>query len=128
MDNSKLKFNIRHADQFGNNYNEIEFWSKMRRLVGIAGHKIVYNALLLYYVLTSHNVPVKYKSAIIGALGYLILPTDFIPDFLVGIGYTDDLTALLAVVKMVADCITPEIETAAEEKTNELFGTSINKK
>mgnify|MGYP003508487535 CR=1 FL=1 len=56
------------------------------------------------------STPLDTKALIIGALGYLILPVDLIPDFIPVAGYADDLEALLAVVKMCKEHITPEIE------------------
>lgn len=124
MDNSNLKFTPQNAEKFGSHYNEPDFWKKLRSLAGKAGRKVAYNALLLYYVLTSQDVPVRYKGIIIGALGYLILPIDFIPDFIPVAGFTDDLAALLTAVKMVADSVAPEIEQKAKEKVEEMFGSN----
>lgn len=121
-DNGNLKFTPENAEKFGSNYNEPDFWKKLKSLAGKAGRKVAYNALLLYYVLTSRDVPVRFKGIIIGALGYLILPIDLIPDFIPVAGFTDDLAALVTVVKMVSDCVDPEIERKANEKVEELFG------
>lgn len=121
-DNGNLKFSVDNAERFGGNYNEPDFWKKLKSLAGKAGRKVAYNALLLYYVLTSRDVPVRFKGIIIGALGYLILPIDLIPDFIPVAGFTDDLAALVAVVKMVSDCVDAEIERKAKEKVEELFG------
>lgn len=121
-DNGNLKFSVENAEKFGSNYNEPDFWKKLKSLAGKAGRKVAYNALLLYYVLTSRDVPVRYKGIIIGALGYLILPIDLIPDFIPVAGFTDDLAALLTALKMVSDCVDAEIERKAKEKVEELFG------
>ena len=59
---------------------------------------------------------------IIGALGYLILPTDLIPDLLPAVGYADDLSALIAVFNRVKINITDEIKEKARQKTIELMG------
>lgn len=122
MDNSNLKFTVDNAERFGGNYNEPDFWKKLKSLAGKAGRKVAYNALLLYYVLTSRDVPVRFKGIIIGALGYLILPIDLIPDFIPVAGFTDDLAALVTVAKMVSDCVDSELERKAKEKVEELFG------
>ena len=101
---------------YGKHYNESAFWSKVASL----GKKVLKPALLLYYVMKSPDVPFEIKSAIVGALGYLILPLDLIPDVIPVAGYTDDFAALMAVVKMCDDYITPEIKKQVEEKLNEL--------
>ena len=36
------------------------------------------------------------RATLLGALAYFILPFDAIPDFLLGLGYTDDAAVLLA--------------------------------
>ena len=101
---------------YGKHYNESAFWAKVKSL----GKKVLKPALLLYYVMKSPDVPFTIKTAIVGALGYLILPLDLIPDVIPVAGYTDDFAALMAVVKMCDDYITPEIEEQVEEKLNEL--------
>ncbi len=91
---------------YGDNYSDSGFWNKVKKL----GKKVLKPALQLYYVMKEPSTPFDTKSLIIGALGYLILPIDLIPDFIPVGGYTDDLAALLAVVKMCKEHITPEIE------------------
>ena len=36
------------------------------------------------------------RATLFGALAYFVLPFDIIPDFLLGLGYTDDAAVLLA--------------------------------
>lgn len=91
---------------YGDNYSDSGFWNKVKKL----GKKVLKPALQLYYVMKESSTPLDTKALIIGALGYLILPVDLIPDFIPAAGYTDDLAALLAVVKMCKEHITPEIE------------------
>ncbi len=82
--------------------------------------------LLLYYTLQKPNVPKKVKATIIGALGYFILPLDLIPDFLVGIGYTDDLGALGLALFQVAMYIDDDIKSKARLKLTEWFGNKVD--
>ena len=100
---------------YGKNYSDSGFWSKAKKL----GKNVLKPALQLYYVLKEPSTPLEKKSLIIGALGYLILPIDLIPDFIPVAGYTDDLAALLAVVKMCKDHITPEIERKVKKSLGE---------
>ena len=102
-------------------YSDSKFWTKVKALVKHAGKKIVYDALLLYYVLISPEVPYAQKSIIIGALGYLICPIDLIPDLIPVVGYTDDLAALAAAIAAVKSNITPAIEERAKNKVISLF-------
>lgn len=97
---------ISELSDYGDNYSDSGFWNKVKKL----GKKVLKPALQLYYVMKESSTPLDTKGLIIGALGYLILPIDLIPDFIPAAGYTDDLAALLAVVKMCKEHITPEIE------------------
>ncbi|MCQ2275125.1 MAG: DUF1232 domain-containing protein [Bacteroidales bacterium] len=116
------KFSIENADKFGKYYSDDNFWAKVKKIASKAGRQIIQPALELYYVLLSQDVPIKSKGIIIGALGYLILPTDLIPDFIPILGFGDDATALALALKMVSDNVTPEIKAKAEAKANEIFG------
>ncbi|MBP5134600.1 MAG: DUF1232 domain-containing protein [Paludibacteraceae bacterium] len=103
-------------------YSESGFWKKLGKVAIVAGSRLIYCALLLYYVLKSPDVLIKDKAMIIGALGYFILPVDLIPDFIPVAGYADDMAALVACYNAVKDNVTPEIEQQAQEKLADWFG------
>lgn len=107
--------------KFRGKYTEDGFWSKITKVARKAGTKVVYAAMLLYYVMLDENIPRKEKMIVIGALGYFIFPLDAIPDF-IPMGFTDDLVALMYALKMVYDSITPEIEAKAKAKVYDMFG------
>ena len=94
--------------QYQGNYSEQAFWDKLKRIASKAGAKVVYYALVLFYTLTDPATPPKYKAVIAGALGYLILPLDLLPDFLPFAGLADDWAALIAAVSYVFTSITPQ--------------------
>jgi uncharacterized membrane protein YkvA (DUF1232 family) len=102
-------------------YSVPAFWNKLGRIICTAGHKTVLSALTLFYCLQDRDTPKWAKGVIIGALGYLILPTDVIPDVLPGIGYTDDWGALVAALATVAAYIKDEHKTAARARFHRLF-------
>ena len=87
-------------------YSESGFWKKLGKVAIVAGSRLIYCALLLYYVLKSPDVLIKDKAMIIGALGYFILPVDLIPDFIPVAGYADDMAALVACYNAVKDNVT----------------------
>ena len=109
--------------KYAKHYDENELWEKLRKFGRKAGIKVTYAALLLYYVLKNPATSGKDRAKIIGALGYFILPIDLIPDFIPGTGFADDLLALLYVVKVLHDSITPEIKAKAQAKCNDYFKT-----
>lgn len=106
--------------EYQDEFTEPKFWDKITEVAKIAGRTVILNALILYYLLMDPDVPIRYKTIIIGALGYFILPLDAVPDFVPG-GYVDDAGALVAVIKMLNMSITPQIREKAEDKLAEWF-------
>jgi uncharacterized membrane protein YkvA (DUF1232 family) len=109
-------------EKYQEHYSEPKFAGKLVKVAKSAGRKMVYAALLLYYVLKSPSVKKGDKTTIIGALGYFILPLDILPDFIPMVGFTDDLSAILLALHAVWKNITPEIKAMAAAKASELFG------
>ena len=105
-----------NVEVYSDNYSESGLWSLLKK----AGAVVIDPALKLYYVLQDDNTPMKYKTIIMGALGYLILPMDLIPDFTPIFGFTDDAAALYAVIKTVGECITPEVLKKVKDKKKDL--------
>jgi uncharacterized membrane protein YkvA (DUF1232 family) len=101
-------------------YSESELWKKIGEVAKMAGLRVIYYVLLLYYSLQSDTVTLKEKALIIGALGYFILPVDLVPDFIIGLGYGDDAAALVAVVKMLEN-LNDDIKSQAKNKLREWF-------
>ena len=112
--------------KYQKHYSESDFWLKMGTLAKKAGFKLTYYALTLYYTLTDPATPARYKAVIAGALGYMILPVDLVPDFLPFAGLADDWAALVAAITYVASAITPAIKARAREKTEEWFGPLVD--
>ena len=112
---------LENYDRYQKYFSDNQFWGKLKSLARRAGVKIAYAALLLYYVLRNPGTPRADRTKILGALGYLLLPMDLIPDFLPMAGYTDDLAALTWALYSVAKNITPEVKIQAREKMGEWF-------
>lgn len=105
-------------------YSEKGFASKLAKVARKAGLKVVYATLLLYYALNSPQISTKDKGIIYGALGYFILPFDFIHDYLPFVGFTDDFAALAWAISKVVRNITPEVKLCAREKVAQWFTLS----
>jgi uncharacterized membrane protein YkvA (DUF1232 family) len=110
------------STKYRNHYSDGSFWDKLKRYSKVAGMKVVYPALLLQYMMKSDDVPLKAKLILSAALGYFILPIDFIPDFAPLIGFTDDLGVLLLIIRQMAVYLTPEIREKAREHVRKWFG------
>jgi len=108
-------------DKYQKNYSDDQFWGKLKKVARKAGAKLVYCALLLFYVLKNPATPRADRAKILGALGYFILPLDIIPDFIPIAGFSDDLAALMWGIYSVATNITPEVRLQAKEKLVQWF-------
>ncbi|MDO8927586.1 MAG: YkvA family protein [Bacteroidota bacterium] len=110
------------SGKYRQHYTESTLWEKLSRTAKSAGMKVVYPVLLLQYLMKSDDVSLKTKLIISAALGYFILPIDFIPDFAPLIGFTDDVGVLLLILRQMATKVTPEIKKNAREHLHKWFG------
>ncbi len=108
--------------KYGKHYSENKLMNKLKRYAKVAGIKVVYMVLLLYYVLESPDTPKSVKVKIYGAIGYFILPLDLVPDAIPGLGYADDYAALFWAIHSVYTNITPAVKDRANAKLHEWFG------
>ncbi len=70
------------------------FWTKARRTLGRV--PFTEDAVAAFYCATDAATPTPVRATLFGALAYFVLPFDVIPDFLLGLGFTDDAAVLLA--------------------------------
>ena len=87
------------------------FWSTFRK----AARQIPFaeDLVAAYYCALDPATPGSVRATLLGALAYFIMPFDIIPDFIAGLGFTDDATVLLAAIGMVRAHITPVHREAA---------------
>lgn len=111
---------IDNIGEYAKQFSENDLWTKLRGFAAKAGAKLVYIVLCLFYALDT--ISIKEKLIVMGALGYFIFPTDAIPDIMPGIGFSDDLAALLAVFNGLRSGIKPESVGHAQDKLTEWFG------
>lgn len=109
------------TNQYSKDYSEDSLFKKIKSVFSKAGVSVVYGVLLLFYALQDPTVPMGAKATIVGALGYFIAPLDLIPDIAPGVGYGDDMTAVITALGVVSVYITPEIKIKARTKTREWF-------
>ncbi len=96
-------------EKYSKHYNEDDFWHKVTTLPRSAIEQVLEKALTLRELLFDGATPLWVKGTILGALGYLILPIDLIPDFLPGIGYVDDLAVMGFVLANLDNMVTEDI-------------------
>ena len=110
--------------RFRRHFSDSGFNAKLRSIAGHVGRGALENALVLYYVGTDPATPFGAKATVLGALGYLILPLDFVPDFLPIFGLIDDAAALATVISKVAEHISESHRIRAREKVSAWLGPS----
>ncbi|SDD48922.1 Protein of unknown function [Paenibacillus sp. UNCCL117] len=113
---------MEEQSKYQKHYSADGFWAKLTKVGREAGMKVVYCGLLLYYALESPKTPIKAKVQIYGALGYLILPLDVVPDLLPAVGYVDDLGALMLALGAVTKSIDSSVKQKASQKLKDFFG------
>ena len=104
-DDEVAKFDaLKLADDEG--FVEEGIWRKVRETLG----KIPFteDAVAAYYCAIDRQTPLTVKAILMGALAYFIMPADVIPDFIAGLGYTDDAAVLIAALKAIRDHLLPE--------------------
>ena len=88
------------------------FWPKVRKAAGRV--PFLPDALALWWCAKDPETPTAAKGMMWAALAYFVLPTDVLPDMLVGIGFTDDAAVIAAVVSIAARHLKPKHKAAAE--------------
>ncbi len=102
-------------------YSKQNFFEKLSSYAKTAGSKVVETALRLYYAMENPETPAWAKTTIIGALSYFIFPLDAIPDFTPVVGYSDDLSVLMAATGTVATYINGDVKKKAKDKMKDWF-------
>ena len=116
------------VEKYTDEYSEEGLWKKIKENVTAIGISLIYKALQLYYVSQSPKCPMKVKAGIYGALGYLISPFDFIPDFTPIAGYTDDAEAIGIALLLAQMYINDDIKSQARNKIKDIFGAKALEK
>jgi len=103
-------------------FDDDRFWDKLRRFATRAGRIVVERALRLYYAAQDPRTPPWAKRAIYAALAYFVVPLDLIPDFIPGVGFTDDAATLLFTLFVVSAYVHTDVKIHARQKMVDWFG------
>lgn len=112
---------IPDLQKYKDKFSQQNFIEKIQRIAKRAGAKLVYIALILYYLMQSDKVSLKDKAIIIGVLGYLISPIDVVPDAIPIAGLADDLAVLLYALGKVWSQVDDNLKDKAKEKLSKWF-------
>lgn len=86
--------------QYSSAYSDQAFKAKLGSLGAL--RDLIDSAKRLHALMRDPATPLWVKGVCIAALGYLILPTDAVTDFIPVLGYGDDLTMLTAALTAIA--------------------------
>ena len=65
-----------------------DFWAKMKRFAGQL--PFVEDFVAGYYCALDPSTPLRVRGMLLAAIAYFILPFDFVPDIVAGLGFADD--------------------------------------
>ncbi len=68
-----------------------------------------------YYCALDKETPARVKGVLLASVGYFVVPTDMIPDFLLSVGFTDDAAVMAAAISVVGGHIKPQHKRAARK-------------
>lgn len=82
------------------------FWTKLKRVLSRV--PFAEDAVAAWYCAFDPQTPLKVRGMLLAALAYFVLPVDAVPDMILGLGFTDDLTVLMTAVALVGTHLRPE--------------------
>ncbi|MCO5080935.1 MAG: YkvA family protein [Rhizobiaceae bacterium] len=98
-------------------YVRDNFWRTAKRA---ARHvPFMQDVVAAYYCAMDKRTPLRVKGIILATLAYFVLPTDTIPDFVLGLGFTDDAAVLTAAISAIAAHLKPAHRAAARAALKE---------
>lgn len=88
-----------------------EFWRKLKRFA--ARVPFMQDLVAGYYCALDSETPLRVRGMLLAVIAYFILPTDLMPDMILGLGFADDAALLTGVLSLVSSHITPAHRAAA---------------
>lgn len=80
------------------------FWPKLKRYAGRL--PFAEDLLAAWYCATDPAAPRHVRTVLFAALAYFILPLDLVPDFILGLGFTDDASVVMMALATIRANIT----------------------
>jgi uncharacterized membrane protein YkvA (DUF1232 family) len=103
-------------------FDENKFIEQVQTSVKVAGTKVVYGVLLLFYAHKRPDTPVWANRMVLGSLAYVLAPIDLIPDLSPFLGFTDDFGVLMFGLVSIAGYINEEVRANAKGQLYKWFG------
>ena len=100
-----------------------DFWPKLKK--SLARIPFAEDVLAAFYCAVDPATPLKAKGILLAALAYFIMPFDVIPDFILGLGFTDDMAVLYAAISMIRSHMTQAHRDKAKETLEKLKAEDV---
>ncbi|MGN6470775.1 MAG: YkvA family protein [Rhizobiaceae bacterium] len=117
MDKARIDEILKPVDRDRTREREERVRARFWRTVKRAARQVPFmeDVVAAYYCALDTRTPTRVRGVLLAALAYFVLPTDFIPDFIFGLGFTDDVAVLTAAITALRSHITPAHRAAARE-------------
>lgn len=90
-----------------------DFWSTVRKAAGAV--PFMDEVVAGYYAALDRRTPTRVRASLLATLAYFVLPLDALPDFVLGLGFTDDIAVIWGVLTLMRAHITDEHRAAARK-------------
>ena len=87
------------------------FWPTVKR--ALRHIPFIEEVVAAYYAMLDPSTPTRSRLILVGALAYFVAPLDFVPDIVLGLGFLDDASILMAALAAVRGSIKDEHREAA---------------
>jgi uncharacterized membrane protein YkvA (DUF1232 family) len=101
-----------------------DFWPKLKS--SLARIPFAEEVVAAYYCAMDSQTPLRARGIIFGALAYFIMPFDVIPDFILGIGFTDDMAVVVAAIAAIRSHMRPEHRDKAKATLEKMKAETIS--
>ena len=95
-----------------------DFWKTFRKAL----RYIPFSTELVaaYYCALDSKTPFHVRATLLAALAYFVMPLDVVPDFIFGLGFSDDITVLAATLMRLRSHITDEHRDEAKKALDDI--------
>jgi uncharacterized membrane protein YkvA (DUF1232 family) len=94
------------------------FWRKVAR--ALARLPFAEDLVAAYLCALDRNTPTYVRAVLFGAVAYFMLPSDAVPDILLGLGFTDDASVIAAALAAVGGHLKPRHRAEARARLDRL--------
>ncbi len=101
------------------------FWPKLKKSLGSV--PFAEEVVAAYYCAFDPATPLRMKGILLAALAYFIMPFDVIPDFILGLGFTDDMAVIYAAIAAIRSHMTQDHRDRAKATLEKLKAENLQR-